>query len=96
MIAILAVPIVAIFQLIFAIAKNKGKLNFSMIWSELTQPTSIWRDNAKKAMAEDYTVNNANNVIEVKQGYDNQAVDKEWKKAILETAESSSRSERNL
>jgi len=77
MIAILAVPIVAIFQLIFAIAKNKGKLNFSMIWSELTQPTSIWRDNAKKAMAEDYTVNNANNVIEVKQGYDNQAVDKE-------------------
>ena len=51
--------------------------NFSMIWSELTQPTSIWRDNAKKAMAEDYTVNNANNVIEVKQGYDNQAVDKE-------------------
>jgi len=76
MIAILAVPIVAIFQLIFAIAKNKGKLNFSMIWSELTQPTSIWRDNAKKAMSEDYTVN-ANNVIEVKQGYDNQAVDQE-------------------
>merc|ERR1712223_367161 len=76
MISILAVPIVAIFQLIFAIAKNKGKLNFSMIWSELTQPTSIWRDNAKKAMSEDYTVN-ANNVIEVKQGYDNQAVDQE-------------------
>jgi len=76
MISILAVPIVAIFQFIFAIAKNKGKLNFSMIWSELTQPTSIWRDNAKKAMSEDYTVN-ANNVIEVKQGYDNQAVDQE-------------------
>ena len=54
-----------------------------MIWSELTQPTSIWRDNAKKAMAEDYTVNNANNVIEVKQGYDNQAVDKEWKKPLF-------------
>ena len=47
-----------------------------MIWNELTQPTDAWRDNAKKAMAEDYTTN-ANGVIEVKQGYDNQAVDQE-------------------
>lgn len=74
MTAILAVPIVAIFQLIFAIVKNKGKLSFSMIWNELTQPTDVWRDNAKKAMAEGYATN-GNDVIEVKQGYDNQAVD---------------------
>ena len=87
MIAILAVPVIAIFQLIFAILKNKGKFNFPNIWRELTQPTDAWRANAKKAMAEDYTIDaiNANDVIEVKQGYDNQAM--EWKKVIPLTAE---------
>ena len=39
-----------------------------MIWTELTQPTETWRENAKKAnLVEPINGNN----VEVKEGYDN-------------------------
>jgi len=74
MTAILAVPVVAIYQLGNAFFKNKDDLHFPTIWTELTQPTETWRENAKKA----HLVEPINgNDVEMKEGYDNPAANLE-------------------
>ena len=74
MTAILAVPVVAIYQLGNAFYKNKDDFHFPTIWTELTQPTETWRENAKKA----HLVEPINgNDVEMKEGYDNPAANLE-------------------
>jgi len=72
--AILAVPVVAIYQLGYAFYNNKDDFHFPTIWTELTQPTETWRENAKKAdLIEPVNGNN----IEMKEGFDNPAANLE-------------------
>jgi len=74
MTAILAVPVVAIYQLGNAFYKNKDDFHFPAIWTELTQPTETWRENAKKANLIE-PVNG--NDVEMKEGFDNPAANLE-------------------
>ena len=76
MTAILAVPVVAIYQLGNAFVKDKDDLHFPTIWTELTQPTETWRENAKKAHLNVEPIN-GNDKVEMKEGYDNPAANLE-------------------
>ena len=75
MTVILAVPVVAIYQLGYVFYKNPTHdFHFPTIWTELTQPTETWRENAKKANLIE-PVNG--NDVEMKEGYDNPAANLE-------------------
>ena len=49
---------------------------FPTIWTELTQPTETWRENAKKAHLNVEPIN-GNDKVEMKEGYDNPAANLE-------------------
>ena len=57
-----------------ALSKLRFWVHFPQIWTELTQPTETWRENAKKAhMVEPINGND----VEMKEGYDNPAANLE-------------------